>query len=182
MYKYDSIKSSSNSTNNNNNNKKSTNRLHISTARESTTEWRTTPCERKRSMSQTTSVSVPCVCGVRSYIPCHQYIGARRFLIGYMLECVSLSPDTLRPDTTVANFVVGFGALYACACVRASIHFAICMFGCALKRRSVQPSQLYYMHTIIVGLTSHRVCVSLSLCLFSGLTVSKTFSSLSLSF
>lgn len=42
------------------------------------------------------------------------------------------------------QFCCCFGALYACACVRASIHFAICMFGCALKRRSVQPSQLYY--------------------------------------
>lgn len=119
-----------------------------------------------------------CVC---SYIPCHQYVDARRFLIGYMLECVSLSPDTLRPDTLWPICCCCCCFLlwrFVCVCLRTGVYtIAICMFGCALKRRSVQPSQLYaYYYSWIDVTSSVRLSLSLCFCLFSRLTVSKTFS------
>lgn len=125
--------------------------------RETESNWTAlvTQYERKRSIRQQTTTTSDEFNHVLvllllllffTYIPYHQYIDARRFLIGYILECVSLRPDTLRPDTLwpillllFCCFFCCFDALNAYACVvhrRLMIRFYsffcyLCMFGCA---------------------------------------------------
>lgn len=68
--------------------------LCIHTVKSSTTEWSRQHERQRSSITCDISEFISCVCVCIFFlfsIPNHQYIDARRFLIGYLLECVSLS-------------------------------------------------------------------------------------------